>query len=248
MPQFRNILAIDSAMNGCGAALYCPDDLASCVSERLPMVRGQAEALVPLAQDVVKTGRKTFADIDLVCTTIGPGTFTGLRVGMSAARSFALALDVPVVGISTLDVLAGSFFETQPDLMTEGDMLCVLIETKRSDYYAGFYDASGVALDEPMALDGADIQAKIGRHKATGQIVMIGDATGRFVNEQRSDGAGLHVIHEGYTQPDPLVLARMGYRRATDPAFSVNTGIEPLYLRGADVSQPKTPPRILASE
>lgn len=248
MPQFRTVLAIDSAMNGCGAAVYCSDDEHEpqpCVSDVSPMIRGQAEALVPMVQNVIRAARKEFADIDLICTTIGPGTFTGLRVGMSAARSFALALDVPVIGVSTLDVLAAAFFEAQPDIMAQGDTLWVLIETKRSDYYAGLYDISGAPLADPVALEAQEISARLDE-SCTGQVFMIGDAAERFMSAQEEYRHGRITLHEGYNQPAPLVLARVGLERSCDPAFDANKGVEPLYLRGADVSQPKTPSRILA--
>lgn len=247
MTTYQTILAVDSAMNGCGAALYYADTSTSPIAETLPMARGQAEALVPMAQRVVAEAGKTFAAIDLVCTTIGPGTFTGLRVGMSAARSFALAMDVPLVGVSTLDVLAAAYCDGADGAAMAADAcLCVLIETKREDFYAGFYECNGAALSQPAAMIGADICAHIVQNYK-GRVVFIGDAPARFFEEQAAHTQPLWQHIQGYTQPDPVMLARIGLERALRDGVDGGE-VAPLYLRGADVSQPKLAPRTLAAQ
>jgi tRNA threonylcarbamoyladenosine biosynthesis protein TsaB len=100
------VLAIDTALAACSAAVLDTEQGGIVASESLPMVRGHAEALLPLLQRVMRDAGVSFPDIDRVAVTTGPGSFTGLRVGIAAARGIALAAEKPAVGLSTLSAYA----------------------------------------------------------------------------------------------------------------------------------------------
>jgi tRNA threonylcarbamoyladenosine biosynthesis protein TsaB len=100
------ILAIDTALDGCSAGILDTDAGKLIAQESQAMKRGHAEALMPLIARVMKQSGTTFAGLDRIAVTTGPGSFTGLRVGLSAARGFALAADKPVVGLTTLTAYA----------------------------------------------------------------------------------------------------------------------------------------------
>lgn len=100
-----NILAFDTCLDACSAAVrsVSAGTLAAACE---PMATGQAERLVPMISEVMAAAGVTFADIDRIAVTVGPGTFTGTRIAISAARALALAADVPVVTASSLAVIA----------------------------------------------------------------------------------------------------------------------------------------------
>jgi tRNA threonylcarbamoyl adenosine modification protein YeaZ len=100
------VLAIDTALGACSAAVLDTAHGGILASESLPMARGHAEALMPLLARVMDEAGTAFADLDRVVVTTGPGSFTGLRVGIAAARAIALAADMPAVGLSTLSAYA----------------------------------------------------------------------------------------------------------------------------------------------
>ena len=100
------ILAIDTALDACAAGVLDTDAGRLIARESLPMKRGHAEALMPLIARVIKASGIGFAGLDRIAVTTGPGSFTGLRVGLSAARGIALAADKPVVGVTTLTAYA----------------------------------------------------------------------------------------------------------------------------------------------
>jgi tRNA threonylcarbamoyladenosine biosynthesis protein TsaB len=102
------VLAIDTALAACAAAVLDTDN-GIVASETLPMVRGHAEALIPLIARVMKRSDMTFRDLGRIAVTTGPGSFTGVRVGLAAARGFGVATGVPVVGVSTLSVYAAPY-------------------------------------------------------------------------------------------------------------------------------------------
>src|SRR5712671_5273176 len=100
------ILAIDTALDACAAGVLDTDSGRMIAQESLAMKRGHAEALMPLIARVMKQAGIAFTSLDRVAATTGPGSFTGLRVGLSAARGIALAADKPVVGLTTLTAYA----------------------------------------------------------------------------------------------------------------------------------------------
>jgi tRNA threonylcarbamoyladenosine biosynthesis protein TsaB len=96
------VLAIDTALAACSAAVLDTEHGGIVAAESLPMTRGHAEALMPLVARVMDQASLAFTDLDRVAVTTGPGSFTGLRVGIAAARGIALAADKSAVGLSTL--------------------------------------------------------------------------------------------------------------------------------------------------
>src|SRR3979490_2290488 len=100
------ILAIDTALDACAAGGLDTDGSKMLAQESQPMKRGHAEALMTLIARVMKESGVAFASLDRIAVTTGPGSFTGLRVGLSAARGIALAANKPAVGLTTLTAYA----------------------------------------------------------------------------------------------------------------------------------------------
>lgn len=153
------ILAMDCAGNACSVALL-RDDAALAHDHRL-MRRGQAEALMPMIDDLCRRAPCAPADLDAVAVTHGPGSFTGLRVSLAAARALALALQIPVLGLDVGECVAAA----QPPDKTP---LLVVLETGRADhFYADLYPqgcrgTAPAAHRGMVALDGAELCALIG--------------------------------------------------------------------------------------
>ncbi|MBE1294455.1 MAG: tRNA (adenosine(37)-N6)-threonylcarbamoyltransferase complex dimerization subunit type 1 TsaB [Rhodobacteraceae bacterium] len=97
------VLSFDTSAAHVAAALLCGDDIIAHKVEE--MKRGQAERLMPLVQEVLAEGRKSFADLDAIGVGVGPGNFTGIRISVSAARGLALGLGIPAVGVNSFDAI-----------------------------------------------------------------------------------------------------------------------------------------------
>lgn len=206
----KPVLALESSLGGCVACVINGD---AAHSRTIETEREQAAKLMPMVQEVLAEAGVAFADIGLIVTTVGPGSFTGLRISLSAARTLGLALNVPVQGVSTLEAMARS-------AVPESKACLVVLESKRTDFYVQAFDA-----DKNPLGDAACMEPDALREMMAGRdYILCGDGLGR-----------LGVAGRTSTLLDPVILARTGL------AIFLKNGSkaekpEPVYLRGADVS------------
>lgn len=155
------------------------------------MSRGQAERLAPMVREVMQTAGVAFAELDRIAVTKGPGSFTGVRVGLSFARALALALDKPCIGVSTLEALALS--------ESEAGLRAALIETPGASYFALYED--GASLVAPTPIERGEHEALIAQ-AAKGRVVALVrpqvDAAALARRAGRLDPA--------HFKPDPMYL------------------------------------------
>ncbi len=138
------VLAIDTALEACSAAVLDIAQPQAMVHETLPMARGHAEALMPMIDRVVRKSGLQYEQFDRIAVTIGPGSFTGLRVGIAAARGIALAAGKPAIGLSTLAALAAP-------LIAEDDSGAVVaaIDARHDHVYLQVFGPGGRTLVTP---------------------------------------------------------------------------------------------------
>lgn len=208
------ILAIDTCEGNCSAALMAGDAVLAVRSEAIG--RGHAERLLPMIDEMLLEASCTFDDVDRIAVTVGPGTFTGLRIGLSVARGLGLALGRPVLGLTSLQVLAA-----QADAREGERVHAVVMGRGGQAFYQAFGARPGAlpeSLGEPCGLDGADIAALV----ASSPGVVI--------------GSGVSLLDDGATgvAVDPVMLGRL--------ASKVEPGEyppEPAYFRAADAVKAK---------
>jgi tRNA threonylcarbamoyladenosine biosynthesis protein TsaB len=213
------ILAIDTALDACSAAVVDTIGDRVLASQTQEIGRGHAELLLPLVERVMKESGSPFASIDRFAVTIGPGSFTGLRVGLSAARGFGLVTKKPVVGISTLAAFIAP-------LMTQDQAVPVVaaIDAKHGNLYMQMVGAGGRTLITPRA---AGLRETV-RAVALGPVRIVG--TG-------ADMLAAHwppklpkpVLVEQRAAPDIAWIARIA--AVADPAQALP---KPLYLKLPD--------------
>ena len=225
MGERKNILVLDTAMSGCGAAFLSGDD---CVSKAEHMPRGQSERLIPLVCEVLEEAGAAFSDVDALVTTLGPGAFTGLRIGLSAARAFSVSLNKPLMGISSLQAVALTASEENE---FDGG-LRVIIDPRRDDYFMQDFDSRGVPQGDPKIVD-----AKAVLNLRDGIGCIAGDAVNRLEADMLKEGLEINerAALEPIVFPDPEIIARSFLMRAD----LFDERCEPLYMRGADVSVSK---------
>lgn len=158
------VLGIDTALDACSAALVRDGEILAQISEQ--MNRGQAERLAPLVREVAAQAGVAFSQIDRITVTTGPGSFTGVRVGLSFARALALALGKPCLGVSTLEALA----------LQDGEagLRAALVETPGASYCALYDD--GVALIAPRPIERGEHAALFANAVAGRAFHLVGPA------------------------------------------------------------------------
>ena len=140
------ILALDSATGACSVALW--HDGAIVARRFAVMDRGQSEILIPMVREVLAEAGADFSSIDVFGVTVGPGAFTGLRIGLAAARGMALASGRPLVGVSTFEAVAYGV----PAEELEGRRVLVAVESRREDIFVQTFDNKLIAIDEPRSV------------------------------------------------------------------------------------------------
>ncbi|ASR08177.1 tRNA (adenosine(37)-N6)-threonylcarbamoyltransferase complex dimerization subunit type 1 TsaB [Rhizobium leguminosarum bv. viciae] len=205
------ILALDTAGVDCAAAVY-DSGRDTVLGEASDMIgKGHAEHLIGIVDRALDQAGLALSDVERLAVTIGPGSFTGIRVGVATARGFALSLNVPAVGVTTLQVMASAQRNKTPHRAVLAAM-----DAKRDEIYLQSFAADGSPLDAPRAVSVAEAQAF-----AAG---FDGEITGSATPLLKADTFGDH------TNRIPIsVVARLGAAASPDAGKP-----KPLYLRGPD--------------
>src|SRR5262245_51324118 len=138
------VLAIDTALEACSVAVLDTAHADTRVQESLPMQRGHAEALMPLIERMLNRAQLDASALDRIAVTIGPGSFTGLRVGIAAARGIALASGKPAVGLSTLAAFAAPLIAADDTLP-----VVVAIDARHDHVYLQVFGPGGRTVVAP---------------------------------------------------------------------------------------------------
>ncbi len=214
------ILALDTALPAASICIIDGGAARPLVSEALPMDRGHAEALMPMVARAMAQVEGGFASLDRVAVTVGPGSFTGIRIGIAAARGIALARGIEAVGVSTLAAYAA------PLLFEETDgIVAAAIDARHGHVFFTAYGPGGRVLTSPRILPLRDACRLLG----AGRVRVVGSGAPLLKEEAAKIGCVITVVNAA-PSPDIFAVARLGL--AADP---VNAPARPLYLKAPDV-------------
>ncbi len=216
-----NVLAFDTTTDACSAALWINDAVSAKRFEKLG--RGHVERLVPMVMEVMDEAAGGFGDLDLIAVTHGPGTFTGVRIGLAAARGFAMAASLPVAGFSTLEVLANGVANAD----RKGRGVIAAMDARRGQVYSQIFDENLSATNEPAVVDCIDLKVP------DGSWIVTGTGSDAYVGI-----AGVASCRDA-DLPDAAVLAVLAARRfGTGETPLPQRAPAPLYLRAPDADLP----------
>jgi tRNA threonylcarbamoyladenosine biosynthesis protein TsaB len=219
-----SVLGLDSAGNACSAAVW---RAGAIVARRFaPMVRGQAEELMPMIAAVLAAAETTVEALDLIAVTIGPGAFTGLRIGLAAARGLALASGLPLLGVTSFAAIAAQVSAAE----RRGRSLVVALDSKRRELYLQSFAADGTALGPGALVAPADWPSWV----PTGDLVLAGDGASLLA---RALAARAPALTRGPGLADAADVARLAaaaWRPGSIPPLP-----RPLYLRPPDTTLPR---------
>ncbi len=217
-----NILALDTSMGACSAAVLRADGGArGLFAQQETMARGHAEALMPMVAGVMEEAGLAFPKLDLIAATVGPGSFTGVRIAIAAARGLALATGAKLYGTDSLTVMARAALTTGA---FEPRPFAVAVDARRGMLYLGLYDATGrklagpilIASEEAVALLPGDLHLAVG--SGANLLAEAGARAGRPLEAKLPE-----------LQPSAAALAAIALE-----AGETLPVLQPLYLRPPD--------------
>ncbi len=215
------LIAFDCSGASCSAAVLVDGRIAA---ERFAaMERGQAEALLPMIRETMAETGMDWRRIDAIATTVGPGSFTGVRLGLSAARGLALAADRPILALTAFEALAAG-------LVPDGRPVAIAIDSRRGPVFAQRFDAGLHPTGAPAQIEPEDMVAWLG----SGPWRLAGDGVANL--------ADIGFAAEILVDPEVRRIRAGDLARAAlalGPAGIGRLPAHPLYLRAPDVSQPK---------
>ncbi|MGP1394079.1 MAG: tRNA (adenosine(37)-N6)-threonylcarbamoyltransferase complex dimerization subunit type 1 TsaB [Inquilinaceae bacterium] len=223
------VLGIDTAGSACSVTAW--RDGAVLASRDRSLSRGHAEVLMPMIEDLMAEAALTPGSIDLYGVTVGPGSFTGLRIGLAAAGGMALATGRPIVGLSRFDVIAASVAPARP----AGRALVVALDSRNRDLFVQIFAADGASVGPPACVAPEGLPALV----PDGGLILAGDAAPAALDALA--GHGSVEVMPGSDRTDTAVLAALAAERRH------LAGLEPpapLYLR-SPAAQPAAPARAI---
>jgi tRNA threonylcarbamoyladenosine biosynthesis protein TsaB len=214
-----NILALDTSMGACSAAVLRSDGAEQTLFVRLePMARGHAEALMPMVAETMAEAALPFGELDLIAATLGPGSFTGVRIAIAAARGLALVTKAKLFGTDSVTVMA------KAAAVHLGEPFAMAVDARRDMIYFGLYDETARKLEGPILVTPGDAAKMLpaNLHIAIGSgAVLLADAGARLDRPIEAMKPEL--------QPSAAALARIAFESGeTTPV------LRPLYLRPPD--------------
>lgn len=224
------ILSIDTATDGVSVAIA--DGTRVLASSEMRSEKQHAEVLTTMIDFVRKRARVSFGDVGAVAVDIGPGLFTGMRVGIASAKAIAQVLDVPIIGATSLDILATAVGETD-------DVIACVIDARRGEVYWSLYRYIDGKLRQVTAPKASTVEECALQTIDRGQSTLfVGNGALRYRNEIELVVAGVlprfEFAEEMAALPTAVVLAQIAHERALRQEWQEADTLVPEYLRLPD--------------
>ena len=228
-----NILAMDTCFGACSVAVGPAAQGSAQAFQSAFEVRqtGHAEVLMPMIDVVMSRAGLAFADLQRIAVTTGPGSFTGMRIGIAAARAIGLTLSIPVIGIPTLDVMAHDVWTSSTDQTASGSPtigpLLIAVDARKNQVYTQLYDANRASVSQPAVLTYFEAAKLAGEQSVT----ICGNGASLVAAERNRLGLPTAVKFDDL-QPSAVPLAMIA--AAIDATALAQYPARPFYLRPPD--------------
>lgn len=223
------ILGIETATPQVGVAIGGHEGvLASAHSSR---GKQHAETLVPMIEFVCSQARVELSEIGVIAVDVGPGLFTGLRVGVATAKAMAQALRIPMIGVASLDLTAFPLRFTSRLIVTA-------IDARRSELFVAHYRQSpgGIQqVSEPRVQTPEDLASELG--EKNDDVLLVGDGALRYADLFGGVAGRVELVEHGMAFPSASALVQLAHARALREDFVQPSEVLPLYLRKPDADE-----------
>lgn len=217
MPPVRNtILAFDCSTGPCSVALWQSGNILFYKKEEA--TSKQAAMLIPMIEEGLKQQALWYSDLAGIATTIGPGSFTGIRIGLAAAKGLAMAASLPVAGITTLQTVAYAARQKS----SEAKAIIAVLNAGKGQIYRQTFDAALAPLHDPDMVDYADILSGL-----PAQPYLLAGNGSSLISP-----SSLYIVCDEITHPDARSIAAIA--ASAPQRFTDYRHISPLYIRPPD--------------
>ncbi len=214
-----NIFAMDTSSLTATVAVISDEKLMGeySVSNKLT----HSKTILPMTDELLRNLSMTLKDIDVFAVCVGPGSFTGLRIGMATVKTFAQVLDKPIVGVSSLDAIAYNF------AFADDYIICPAIDARRGEVYNALY-INGNKTVYDRALPFEELLSELGGKK----VIFCGDAAILYRDKIVSmNEPGWKLAPQTHVLPKASAAAYVAYRRVQKHDYDDLYALEPVYLR-----------------
>lgn len=223
------ILAMDTAAAACSVAIWVEGTIVA--HEFRAMARGHAAELLPMVDRLLQQTGMKIEDFDALAVSVGPGAFTGLRIGLACARGFGVASGLPVIAVTTLEALSEAVLDR------DGPVLCAL-DAKRSDLYAQVFDAKGEPITDAVAKLPQDVVDMV--DESVTKVLVAGDCFERL--KDLFGQKNIQAIQTEALLPDAKYVAQIAAARGLPEEGEARPSA--FYIRPPDAALPKNGGRL----
>lgn len=218
------VLAIDTSGPNCSACIM--DETKVICDFNLNTGITHSETLLPMIDSICKASNIELSDIDVFACSIGPGSFTGLRIGLATIKGFALALEKKVIGIPTLEALAYN-------IASFDGLVCSVLDARNNNVYAGLYKHDGDKLlqDGEYIVEDLDTLIEVLKSKNS-KVLFVGDGCYSFESSFKDAlGENAFFAPTHLTNQLSSSVAKAALVRAKNEDFDEYDSLNPLYLK-----------------
>jgi tRNA threonylcarbamoyladenosine biosynthesis protein TsaB len=227
-PEVPSILNIETATQHCSVGLSHGKET---ISIRESMEKNiHAASVTIFAEEVCREAGIRMKDLDAVAVSMGPGSYTGLRIGVSAAKGFCYALDIPLISVPTLQSLALGAFLGKEDMDA---LYCPMIDARRMEVYTALYDQNNAEVRETEAL--IIDEDSFTEEAANSRIYFFGD--GAWKCKESLEPKGMIFLED--IQPSAANLGAISYKKFKAREFEDLAYFEPFYLKDFIAGKPR---------
>ena len=212
------ILNIETSTKACSVAIHNDGKLLNC-KESVTEEFSHSEKLLLFISDVMNESRISFSQLNAVAVSMGPGSYTGLRIGVSTAKGLCYALDIPLISVSTLQAMAYGMLS-----VSKADLFCPMIDARRMEVYSAFFDSDNIMVRKIQAdiVDGSSYDFELKK-----KVIFFGDGSDKLKDVIKHKNA----IFQSDFYPSAEFIGVLSYNKFVESNFEDVAYFEPYYLK-----------------
>ena len=212
------ILNIETSTKACSVALHKNGELIVC-RENVTANFSHSEKLLKFISELFSDEKLSLSDLDAIAVSMGPGSYTGLRIGVSTAKGLCYGLDIPLISISTLKAMSFGMA-----LEIKADLYCPMIDARRMEVYSAFFDINNT---EVRKIQADIIDENSYKKELEKKVVFFGDGSEKLIEKIKDKNA----IFVSDIHPSAKNMGLLSYQKYAKSLFEDLAYFEPFYLK-----------------